>query len=292
MKFELNEFHRNTSNDELISDVRETANKLGKVTLTASDYTKNGKYHSTTLVRRFGNWEKVLELSSLETKGHNFKRDITESDIIYELHRIAKMIGKDSITVVDFKNYSELCSVSTLNRCFGTWKQILKLAGMDCKNSKITDEELYEEIERIWIHLGRQPTYTDMRNGIAKYSPRTFENHFGSWRSALESFVKYINDDSKIILQENCIENKKVVQNVQQGSRKHITNRNINLRLRFLVMKRDNFKCCMCGASPATDSAVELHIDHIVPWSKGGETTFDNLQTLCSKCNLGKSNLI
>ena len=146
MKFELNEFHRNTSNDELISDVRETANKLGKVTLTASDYTKNGKYHSTTLVRRFGNWEKVLELSSLETKGHNFKRDITESDIIYELHRIAKMIGKDSITVVDFKNYSELCSVSTLNRCFGTWKQILKLAGMDCKNSKITDEELYEEI--------------------------------------------------------------------------------------------------------------------------------------------------
>ena len=42
MKFELNEFHRNTSNDELISDVRETANKLGKVTLTASDY-KLGK---------------------------------------------------------------------------------------------------------------------------------------------------------------------------------------------------------------------------------------------------------
>jgi 5-methylcytosine-specific restriction endonuclease McrA len=35
-----------------------------------------------------------------------------------------------------------------------------------------------------------------------------------------------------------------------------------------------------------------LHIDHIVPWSKGGETALENLETLCSECNLGKSNLL
>lgn len=57
-------------------------------------------------------------------------------------------------------------------------------------------------------------------------------------------------------------------------------------------IKRDNFKCCACGASPAKAPSVELHIDHIIPWSKGGETTIDNLQTLCSKCNLGKSDLL
>lgn len=61
---------------------------------------------------------------------------------------------------------------------------------------------------------------------------------------------------------------------------------------RFRIMQRDNFKCCMCGASPAKDPSVVLHIDHIVPWAKGGETTFENLQTLCSKCNLGKSDLL
>lgn len=66
------------------------------------------------------------------------------------------------------------------------------------------------------------------------------------------------------------------------------TSRVISDKLRYQVLKRDCFKCCACGASPAKDASVELHIDHIVPWSKGGETTLDNLQTLCSRCNLGK----
>lgn len=66
--------------------------------------------------------------------------------------------------------------------------------------------------------------------------------------------------------------------------------RSISTKLRYSVLKRDNFRCCACGASPAKDPSVELHVDHIVPWSKGGETALDNLQTLCSKCNIGKSN--
>ncbi len=31
-----------------------------------------------------------------------------------------------------------------------------------------------------------------------------------------------------------------------------------------------------------------IHIDHIVPVSKGGKTVPSNLQVLCAKCNLGK----
>lgn len=68
--------------------------------------------------------------------------------------------------------------------------------------------------------------------------------------------------------------------------------RNPSTRLRFEVLARDKFTCRFCGASPAKDPSVTLHIDHIVPWSKGGETSLDNLQTLCAKCNLGKSNLM
>ena len=72
---------------------------------------------------------------------------------------------------------------------------------------------------------------------------------------------------------------------------KNTTKRDPNLRLRFKVLIRDNFKCCACGASPAKEPNVNLHIDHILPWSKGGETVIENLQTLCQNCNLGKSDL-
>ena len=57
--------------------------------------------------------------------------------------------------------------------------------------------------------------------------------------------------------------------------------------LRYDILKRDGFKCTICGAS-AQDGA-KLHVDHILPVSKGGKTTKNNLRTLCSNCNLGKS---
>lgn len=67
--------------------------------------------------------------------------------------------------------------------------------------------------------------------------------------------------------------------------------RDPSIRLRYEVLARDHFTCRYCGASPQKDPEVTLHIDHIIPWSKGGKTVLDNLQTLCSKCNLGKSDL-
>lgn len=56
--------------------------------------------------------------------------------------------------------------------------------------------------------------------------------------------------------------------------------------LRYDVLKRDGFRCVLCGAS--ADDGVKLHIDHIIPVSKGGQTTMGNLRTLCDRCNTGK----
>ncbi len=58
--------------------------------------------------------------------------------------------------------------------------------------------------------------------------------------------------------------------------------------LRYNVLKRDGFKCRICGAT--SDDGIKLHVDHIIPVSKGGRTIISNLQTLCERCNIGKSN--
>jgi len=59
--------------------------------------------------------------------------------------------------------------------------------------------------------------------------------------------------------------------------------------LRYKILKRDGFKCSVCGASAKLDG-VKLEVDHIIPVSKGGLTVESNLQTLCERCNRGKSN--
>ncbi len=67
------------------------------------------------------------------------------------------------------------------------------------------------------------------------------------------------------------------------------TPRNINWRLRSFVLLRDGARCQLCGAEPRNEAT--LQVDHVVSWSKGGETIIANLQALCHVCNIGKSNV-
>ena len=56
---------------------------------------------------------------------------------------------------------------------------------------------------------------------------------------------------------------------------------------RYDILKRDDYRCQICGVT--AKEGAKLHVDHIKPISKGGLTVPDNLQTLCDRCNLGKS---
>ncbi|MGC4960937.1 HNH endonuclease [Gordonia sp. DT101] len=61
-------------------------------------------------------------------------------------------------------------------------------------------------------------------------------------------------------------------------------------KLRNSIKSRDNHTCQSCGVSVAEEPHLLLEVDHIVPVSKGGLSTPDNLQTLCWRCNRSKSN--
>ena len=65
--------------------------------------------------------------------------------------------------------------------------------------------------------------------------------------------------------------------------------RSIPLSLRYQVFERDR-NCIRCGSGP--HNGATLHVDHIMPFSAGGLTTLDNLQTLCAECNIGKGSRI
>lgn len=61
--------------------------------------------------------------------------------------------------------------------------------------------------------------------------------------------------------------------------------RSIPLSVRVDVLVRDGYKCVYCGRS---SQQIDLEIDHIIPYSKGGSNQIDNLQSLCFDCNRGK----
>jgi Restriction endonuclease len=210
------------------------------------------------------------------------KRNISDNDLISDLNRVAELTSSQIVKQRDYKELGQY-GVTTIIRRFGSWNEAIAQAGLSPSVQRyVADEMLFESLCDMWCKLGRQPSYSEVQSPQCQYHVTTYERRFGSWRKALEAFANYANSNKTSI---DLIKSESVsAKTTKNGAR------TADLRLRFQVLMRDNFKCLACGASPATDSNIILHVDHIIPWSKGGETKIDNLQTLCSNCNLGKSN--
>lgn len=86
----------------------------------------------------------------------------------------------------------------------------------------------------------------------------------------LEKFINYLD---QLIKYKNSI----------VGQRALMTS-----KLREKIKIRDNYTCQNCGLSIKDEENLLLEIDHVIPLSKGGITSEDNLQTLCWKCNRSK----
>ena len=63
----------------------------------------------------------------------------------------------------------------------------------------------------------------------------------------------------------------------------------VSNKMRFSIYARDGYRCCICGASR---NFAQLEIDHIIPIAKGGKSVYNNLQTLCHRCNIEKGDNI
>lgn len=206
-------------------------------------------------------------------------RNVSDDKLIKDLKEVALKLGKDKVTIRQYETLGKYSGRTLINK-FGSWNNSLKKAGLSITTRmNISEEELFQNLADLWQHFGRQPKFHEVRQPLSKFSAATYGNRFGSWYNALKAFIATMNGD--------------IIDTKQTNNEKNATNnpRTINYRTRFKVMQRDDFKCQICGASPAMQAGVLLHVDHIVPVAKGGQATMDNLQTLCQKCNLGKSDL-
>lgn len=212
------------------------------------------------------------------------KEAITDADIIKEMRSVMKKLGKTKLTIKEFDAHAKISSSTVIKR-FGKWNTALTKAGAEISNSyNYSDEELLSNIKGVWLKKGIQPSRRDMNNKqLSSISYAPYIRRFGTWYKALESFITYISeteDDASMDIPE-----------IGSGSSiKHKTKRDPSDRLKVQVLMRDGNRCRICGVE-CSGGLHNIHFDHIIPWSKGGETTLDNLQVLCSACNEAKGNM-
>ncbi|MCL2851925.1 MAG: HNH endonuclease [Defluviitaleaceae bacterium] len=214
-----------------------------------------------------------------------YKRSYTDDELL-ESMRVVAIANNGKVTQKLYREYRNTTNLSmpddsVICRQIG-WNNAVALIGLELgkyqNNKKISEEELLSEILRLWTEFGRQPTTTDLKNGLSKYPRNRFNDRFGSWIKALERFVGWVNNEG-LLPPEPTID----------GKYEKRTPRNFNLRQRWIIMNNNNFRCVVCGA--VQTERVKLHVDHIKPYD-GFNTVIENGQVLCQNCNLGKSNLV
>lgn len=301
-KFELNTL-TNYDDAALIAELARVAKAVPQRHLTESRFDKLGKCSSSVIRRRFGSWEQALAAAGLGERfsgtkgGTGIQRNpFSEEELLTELRHVSQKLDGRPVTVEAFKTLGRM-NPETIRRRFGSWGAALERAGLAISSlgRRHSDDQYFENLLTVWTHYGRQPKYGEMDRTPSSISSGAYEAKWGTWRNALAAFVERAESDRDVAPAATNVHD---AVKPSPGSRQQSIRakgffrrdeiRQISMGLRYRVLRRDRFRCALCGRSPATTPGCELHVDHIVAFARGGKTRLDNLRALCATCNLGK----
>jgi 5-methylcytosine-specific restriction endonuclease McrA len=300
-RFEVS-FLPDQSDESLLNELRRVASECGRHFLSGKVFEQySGRISIATVRRRFGSWQAALARAGLRYGGPKLTeklktqpgRRLSGDDVIAEIKRVEALIARDVLTTSDFTAHASI-SLKVVRNRFGTWRNALKQAGTAQSNvakKGWTNDECLANIALVWTYYGRQPLFREMSSPPSAMSGHLYKRRWGTWRNALRALVIAANarnaDGNRI---SPCVSSADFDQHVAKSAIPRLDQEKgyVLPRLRFVVFQRDRFRCVICGRSPATHPNVVLHADHVTPLALGGNTTLENLQTLCSECNRGK----
>ena len=150
MKFELEPLRRNIPDEDLLQDMKDVAVSLGKNNVTMDEYTENGKYHASSITKRFGSWFIALEKAGLSNSRSEI--NIPVERLIEDLKNVARRLRKSSLTQKEYSKNGEF-SPRTLIRHFGSWRKVLEENGLkQTRNYGVSDEEYFENLQKMQGH--------------------------------------------------------------------------------------------------------------------------------------------
>jgi hypothetical protein len=224
-------------------------------------------------------------------------------EVLPILLHAAKHFGYRVFTMRELGKAKLGVSRGGVESAFGSWPEAMRVLrnalakdGLSLaprQTKRVSDEQLFLELERVWQSLGHRPSRYEWEMSEGKFAYRTYRVRFGGWVKACLSFLEWRMGGRSIEINDSEVAEPSTVQdpNLPTASKVAVSRRNPPDRLRLRVLDRDAFRCVLCGRSPATERGVVLHLDHIIPFSDGGQTVFENLRTLCETCNQGRGNV-
>jgi hypothetical protein len=182
--------------------------------------------------------------------------------VLTELKRVAEARGYVEFGKRDFDASTATgISASTVVRTYGSWskamislRSALQEYGVTLKRrtrSPYTEQRLFDELERIWRQLGHRPSRNEWEAAEPRISYNTYKRHFNGWVNACVAFIEHKMgapvqaDTDEAVMPDKATE-------VAIPKRR----RSIPLKTCLAVLARDNFRCVLCGRSPATTLAL------------------------------------
>ena len=181
------------------------------------------------------------------------KRDIEEYiDLAYSNNSLYKRYNKEIIDKCVFSKYDTLEALKNKDKLLS-----------------IEKKEFNKKVMRPVINfvINVRLTLTTIDGYRRHHKTQSFNSE------QLESLIEDVNDKRGSYYNQSYIWD--AICRVERGK--------VSNKMRFAIYNRDHYRCCICGRK-----TNDLEIDHIYPISKGGKSTFDNLQTLCHRCNVRK----
>lgn len=288
--FELDRLHQ-YDQVSLIAELRRVSDLVPAEALTISAFQAYSKASRSTITRHFGSWGAALEAAGLQHRIHPKIRNRSNPEIIKDVRKLANSLGSAELTVREVSEHLGI-SFRRLRKEFGNSKNLFDAAGLKIKpvGRRYSEDECFTNLLTLWTYYGRRPQFRELSQPPSTVGGKAYIKRFGSWNKALFAFVESVNagpseaskgEDVSIALQTKREVHEKVR---AQGPR------DAPLSLRFRVLRRDSFRCVLCGDNPSANPTCVLNVDHVTPYSKGGATIEQNLRTLCASCNLGRSN--
>ncbi|WP_373435214.1 HNH endonuclease [Metamycoplasma equirhinis] len=164
-----------------------------------------------------------------------------------------------------------------------------ELANIELKDFKIAPKHYslikINKIQNSLFYKNIKPEpISEYKIGVILHLTNLYKNHIFQTKEEVFTYSEIVTIIKKLRQRDwnnLCIDLdiRKAINKVEHGQ--------VSNKKRFEIYSRDNYCCKRCGAYNKN-----LEIDHIIPVSRGGKSTLDNLQTLCHDCNQQKGSSI